>query len=227
MKRKERLLMLFFMSLLMTQLHAQDWPNFNAFKAANAALPPLEEAQQRVVFMGNSITIGWLDSHPEFFENKPYVNRGISGQTTPQMLVRFRTDVLAIDAAAVVILAGTNDIAGNTGPSTLEMILDNIKSMTEIAQANDVKVILCSVLPAYDYPWRPGMDPHIKIPKLNAMIKDYAEKNNVFYLDYFSALEDGNNGLIPSYTDDGVHLTRAGYEVMEPLLENALKVVLP
>lgn len=219
--------MLFFMSLLMTQLHAQDWPNFNAFKAANAALPPLGEAQQRVVFMGNSITIGWLHSHPEFFENKPYVNRGISGQTTPQMLVRFRTDVLAIDAAAVVILAGTNDIAGNTGPSTLEMILDNIKSMTEIAQANDVKVILCSVLPAYDYPWRPRMDPHIKIPKLNAMIKDYAEKNNVFYLDYFSALEDGNNGLIPSYTDDGVHLTRAGYEVMEPLLENALKVVLP
>ena len=176
--------------------------------------------------MGNSITIGWLNSHPEFFKNKPFINRGISGQTTPQMLVRFRADVIDISAAAVVILAGTNDIAENTGPSSLEMILDNIKSMTEIAQANNVKVILCSVLPAYDYSWRPGLEPNIKIPKLNSMIKDYAEKNKIYYLDYFSALDDGNNGMIPAYTTDGVHLTLEGYQVMEPMIEKAIKSVL-
>ena len=114
---------------------AQDWPNFKEFKEANIELSSLINDEKRVVFMGNSITIGWLQTNPNFFEGKPYVNRGISGQTTPQMLVRFRADVIDIQAAAVVILAGTNDIAGNTGPSTLEMILDNIKSMTEIAQA--------------------------------------------------------------------------------------------
>ena len=142
------------------------------------------------------------------------------------MLVRFRADVIDIQASAVVILAGTNDIAGNTGPSTLEMILDNIKSMTEIAQANGVKVILCSVLPAYDYPWRPGLEPNIKIPKLNAMIKEYAEARQVHYLDYFNALNDGNNGIIADYTYDGVHLTSKGYQVMEPMVEKALKSVL-
>lgn len=161
-------LILFF--LITTSSFAQDWPNFKEFKEANIELSSLKNDEKRVVFMGNSITIGWLQTNPSFFEGKPYVNRGISGQTTPQMLVRFRADVIDIQASAVVILAGTNDIAGNTGPSTLEMILDNIKSMTEIAQANGVKVILCSVLPAYDYPWRPGLEPNIKIPKLNAMI---------------------------------------------------------
>ena len=176
--------------------------------------------------MGNSITIGWLQTHPDFFKNKPYVNRGISGQTTPQMLVRFRADVVDLDASAVVLLAGTNDIAGNTGPVTLEMILDNIKSITEIAQANDIKVILCSVLPAFDYPWRPGLAPNVKIPKLNKMIKRYAEESGAYYLDYFTALEDGNNGMIKEYTTDGVHLTLEGYQVMEPLVENALQKVL-
>jgi lysophospholipase L1-like esterase len=125
-----------------------------------------------------------------------------------------------------VILAGTNDVAENTGPTTLEMILDNIKSMTELAQANKVSVILCSVLPAFDYPWRPGKDPNIKIPKLNEMLKTYAEQNGVYYLDYFSALDDGNNGLITAYTTDGVHLTPEGYSVMEPMVEQAIKTVL-
>lgn len=206
-------------------LHAQDWPNLEAFKEANSKLAPLKENEKRIVLMGNSITIGWLQTHPEFFKNSSYVNRGIGGQTTPQMLVRFRTDVVDLDPAAVVILAGTNDIAGNTGPSTLEMILDNLKSMTEIAQANDIKVLLCSVLPAFDYPWRPGLEPNIKIPKLNAMIKEYASKSGAYYLDYFSALDDGNNGLIEAYTYDGVHLTLEGYQVLEPLLENALEEV--
>ena len=211
---------------MMNSLNAQDWPNFKEFQEANARLPQVKQNEQRVVFMGNSITIGWLQTHPDFFKNKPYVNRGISGQTTPQMLVRFRADVVDLDAAAVVLLAGTNDIAGNTGPVTLEMILNNIKSMTEIAQANDIKVILCSVLPAFDYPWRPGLAPNVKIPKLNKMIKRYAEESGAYYLDYFTASEDGNNGMIKEYTTDGVHLTLEGYQVMEPLVENALQKVL-
>ena len=211
---------------MMNSLNAQDWPNFKEFQEANARLPQVKQNEKRVVFMGNSITIGWLQTHPDFFKNKPYVNRGISGQTTPQMLVRFRADVVDLDAAAVVLLAGTNDIAGNTGPVTLEMILDNIKSMTEIAQANDIKVILCSVLPAFDYPWRPGLAPNVKIPKLNKMIKRYAEESGAYYLDYFTTLEDGNNGMIKEYTTDGVHLTLEGYQVMEPLVENALQKVL-
>ena len=187
MKLSNSFILFIFFSLLTTLSIAQDWSDFKKFREANTKLNLVEKAENRVVFMGNSITIGWLNSHPEFFKNKPFINRGISGQTTPQMLVRFRADVIDISAAAVVILAGTNDIAGNTGPSSLEMILDNIKSMTEIAQANNVKVILCSVLPAYDYSWRPGLEPNIKIPKLNSMIKDYAEKNKIYYLDYFSA----------------------------------------
>ncbi len=205
---------------------AQDWPNFEKFRADNESLTPKTNTEKRVVFMGNSITIGWLNSRPDFFKDQPYVNRGISGQTTPQMLVRFRADVIDIGADVVVILAGTNDVAENTGPTTLEMILDNIKSMTELAQANKVSVILCSVLPAFDYPWRPGKDPNIKIPKLNEMIKTYAEQNGVYYLDYFSALDDGNNGLIAAYTTDGVHLTPEGYSVMEPMVEQAIKTVL-
>ena len=211
---------------MMNSLNAQDWPNFKEFQEANARLPQVKQNEKRIVFMGNSITIGWLQTHPDFFKNKPYVNRGISGQTTPQMLVRFRADVVDLEAAAVVLLAGTNDIAGNTGPVTLEMILDNIKSMTEIAQANNIKVILCSVLPAFDYPWRPGLAPNIKIPKLNKMIKRYAEESGAYYLDYFTALEDGNNGMIKEYTTDGVHLTLEGYQVMEPLVENVLQKVL-
>jgi lysophospholipase L1-like esterase len=208
------------------QILAQDWANFSEFRAANEALTTPKSGENRIVFMGNSITIGWLHTHPEFFKDKPYVNRGISGQTTPQMLVRFRADVVNIDAKVVVILAGTNDIAGNTGPSSLEMIADNIISMTEIAQSNGVKVILCSVLPAYDYPWKPGLEPNIKIPKLNALIKNYADQNGVYYLDYFSALNDGNNGINKKNSYDGVHLTLEGYKILEPLLEEAIKKVL-
>ncbi|MEK9613042.1 MAG: SGNH/GDSL hydrolase family protein [Flavobacteriaceae bacterium] len=205
---------------------AQDWPNFKEFRAKNEALAPVQEGEDRIVFMGNSITIGWLQSRPDFFAGKPYINRGISGQTTPQMLVRFRADVIDIGAKVVVILAGTNDVAENTGPTTLEMILDNIKSMSEIAHANGVKVILCSVLPAFDYPWRPGLEPNIKIPKLNTMIKEYAEKNNHYYLDYFSALDDGNNGMIKAFTSDGVHVSEEGYQVMERLLQKAIQTIL-
>ncbi len=217
---------LVFLLITFFSINAQDWSNFKQFKKENAILVPLESGKDRIVFMGNSITIGWLNIHPLFFENKPYINRGISGQTTPQMLVRFRADVVDIDATAVVILAGTNDIAENTGPTTLNMILDNLKSMSEIAQANNVKIILCSILPAYDYPWRTGLEPNVKIPELNKMIKGYAEANDIYYLDYFKALNDGKNGIIKKYTTDGVHLTEEGYKLLEPMLEKALKIVL-
>ena len=203
-----------------------DWPNFKQFEELNTKLTKMKKNKNRVVFMGNSITIGWLQTNPNFFKDKNYVNRGISGQTTPQMLVRFRADVVDINADVVVILAGTNDIAGNTGPITLKMIANNLKSMTEIAQANDIKVILCSVLPAYDYPWSPGKKPNIKIPKLNSMIEDFAKESGAFYLDYFKALNDGNNGIIKGYSNDGVHLTAKGYQVLEPMLEKALDKVL-
>ncbi|MGB5377007.1 GDSL-type esterase/lipase family protein, partial [Muriicola sp.] len=133
----------------------------------------MTSSTERVVFFGNSITIGWLTTMPSFFEDRPFINRGISGQTTPQMLVRFRQDVLDLHPKVVIILAGTNDIAGNTGPMTLDEILGNIKSMSELAKTNNIEVILCSVLPASDYPWRPGLEPDKKIPALNSMIKEY------------------------------------------------------
>jgi len=202
---------------------AQDWANLNRFKAENAnqVLPTPNE--KRVVFMGNSITEGWVNIHPQFFAGKFYINRGISGQTTPQMLVRFRADVIKLKPRVVVILAGTNDIAGNTGPSTLEMIEDNIISMAQLAKANDIKVILCSVLPVYDYPWKPGLQPAEKIIALNKMIKAYADKSGCIYLDFFSSMVDERNGLKSEYSKDGVHPNEAGYNVMEPLTEVAIE----
>src|SRR5690554_2778722 len=156
---------------------AQDWANLERFREANEKLAPAKTCDDRVVFMGNSITQGWLKHSPEFFaEDKQYINRGIGGQTTPQMLLRFRQDVLNLWPKVVVILAGINDIAENTGPSTLEMIEDNIKSMTELAQAHGIQVVLCSVLPAYDIPWRENIEPVQKVIELNRLIKDYASK---------------------------------------------------
>lgn len=203
-------------------LQAQDWPNLARFSTANAELKAPTKGENRVVFMGNSITEGWIKKHPEFFANKPYINRGISGQTSPQMLVRFRADVIRLQPKVVVILAGTNDIAGNTGPSTLEMIEDNVASMTEIAQANEIKVILSSVLPAYDYPWKKGLEPAEKIIALNAWIKEYCAKKKIIYVDYFSAMVDERKGLKAELTYDGVHPNLAGYLVMEPLVEKAI-----
>ena len=200
----------------------KDWPNLHYFKDANAKLGKPAPGESRIVFMGNSITIGWEELCPEFFKGRPYINRGISGQTTPQMLVRFRADVIALKPKVVVILAGINDIAGNTGPSTLEMIMDNIMSMAELAVANHIRVVLSSVLPAYDFPWNPGQFPADKIATLNKMIKDYADKNGLIYLDYYSATVDARRGLKAELTEDGVHPTVAGYKVMEPLAEAAI-----
>ncbi len=205
-----------------TVSQAQDWANLEQFRIDNAKIGLPDNQEDRVVFMGNSITVGWIDTMPGFFEGKPYINRGISGQTTPQMLLRFRQDVIALQPKVVVILAGTNDIAGNTGPSTLEMIADNIKSMAELAEAHGIKVVISSVLPVYDYPWKPGLEPSEKIIKLNAMLRTYAEKQGHVYLDYFSAMVDGRNGLPKKYALDGVHPTELGYKVMAPLAEAAI-----
>lgn len=205
---------------------AQDWANLKQFQEDNAKVGMPVDGKDRVVFMGNSITIGWLNSRPEFFEGKPYVNRGISGQTTPQMLLRFRQDVIDLKPKVVVILAGTNDIAGNTGPMTLEQIMDGLESMSELAKENDINVVLSSVLPAFDYPWRPGLKPNEKIPALNKMIKHYAEENGHIYLDYFTAMVDDRNGLPKKYAADEVHPTPEGYAVMEPMVEEAITLAL-
>ncbi|MFS4455561.1 SGNH/GDSL hydrolase family protein [Maribacter sp. 2304DJ31-5] len=200
----------------------QDWPDLKHFQDANKGINVPKANENRVVFMGNSITIGWLNARPVFFKGKPYINRGISGQTTPQMLLRFRQDVINLNPKVVVILAGTNDIAGNTGPSTLEMIADNIKNMAELAHSNDIKVVLSSILPVFDYPWKPGLEPSDKIIRLNQMIREYADTHGHIYLDYFSAMVDERNGLPKKYAEDEVHPTIAGYKVMEPLVEKAI-----
>ncbi|HMB61557.1 MAG TPA: SGNH/GDSL hydrolase family protein [Eudoraea sp.] len=203
-------------------VNAQDWPELAHFQKANTSVSPPAAEENRVVFMGNSITIGWLKTQPEFFEGKPYINRGISGQTTPQMLLRFRQDVIDLHPGVVVILAGTNDIAGNTGPMTLKQIMDNLSSMVEIARANHIAVVLSSVLPAEDYPWRPGLKPNEKIPALNAMIREYCKNSDAVYLDYFSAMTNAKNGLDKDLAHDGVHPTKKGYEMMAPLAEAAI-----
>lgn len=201
----------------------EDWPNLKKYSQANAKLSKPEPSKKRVVFMGNSITENWVKFHGEFFEQNLYVGRGISGQTSAQMLIRFRPDVIDLDADVVVIHAGTNDIAANRGPVTLEHIAGNIFSMAELAKANGIKVVLASVLPANSYSWRPAIYPADKIIALNTMIKAYADKNNIVYLDYYSSMVDNNKGLKKEYGRDSVHPNLAGYQVMEPLVNKAIK----
>ena len=208
-------------SLAMDALRS-DWAGLRRYRAANAALGAPAPGEKRVVFYGNSITDGWARHFPTMFPGKPYIGRGISGQTTPQMLVRFRQDVVALQPKAVVILAGTNDIAGNTGPSTLEMIEDNFMSMVQIAKAHHIRVVLSSVLPVYDYPWKPGLQPAPKIVALNAWMKKYANDVGETYLDYHSAMKDARDGLPPNLANDGVHPTDAGYRIMAPMADAAI-----
>jgi lysophospholipase L1-like esterase len=199
-----------------------DWANLARYREANARLGPPAPGENRVVFFGNSITEAWAPLFPQMFPGKPYVGRGISGQTTPQLVVRFRQDVVALKPKVVVILAGTNDIAGNTGPSSLEMIEDNLASMSEIARANGIRVVLSSVLPVYDYPWKPGLQPAPKIIGLNAWMQRYAASTGAVYLDYHSAMKDARDGLPPELAKDGVHPTEAGYRIMARLVEPAI-----
>lgn len=199
----------------------EDWPWLSRFAEANKALPAAVEGENRIVFMGDSITEGWRID--QSFPGKPYVNRGISGQTTPQMLLRFHQDVVALKPKAVVILAGTNDIAGNTGLATNGQIEDNLAAMSEIAHANGIRVILCSILPVFDYPWHPGLNPVPRILAINAWLKAYAADHNDIYVDYHSAMKDARGGLPASLAKDGVHPNAAGYALMDPLVQTAIE----
>jgi lysophospholipase L1-like esterase len=234
MKYNKILLILFLFSIAMSN-NAQDiyiqgggtltdWAHLKKYEQSNSELKKINEPD-RVVFMGNSITEGWSNFNKDFFINNPFVNRGIGGQTTPQMLIRFKPDVVNLNPKAVVILAGINDIAENTGRVTIENIAENIISMAEIAKANEIKVFICSTLPAIDFPWSPGMDPGPKVVKLNSILKNYCDSNNIPYVDYFSAMSDEKGGLkVPEYTtaDDLVHPNLAGYKVMEKIILKAL-----
>ena len=199
-----------------------DWAQLGRYRAADAALPPPAPGVQRVVFMGDSITDGWGRVRGVFFPGKPYLNRGISGQTTPQMLVRFQQDVVRLHPAVVVILAGTNDIAGNTGPSTPEMIEDNFRSMTAIAKQNGIKVVLASILPVIAYRWKPGIEPAEEIRSLNDWVKEFCRRDRDVYLDYYSALADPQGGMKEGLSVDGVHPTARSYAIMSPLAEQAI-----
>ncbi|MFZ0745494.1 MAG: SGNH/GDSL hydrolase family protein [Terracidiphilus sp.] len=201
-----------------------DFPWLARFRDADAKLGAPAAGENRVVFMGDSITEAWhLDAS---FPGKNYVNRGISGQTTPQMLVRFRQDVIHLEPKVVVILAGTNDIAGNTGPETLEQIEDNLASMSDLATANHIRVVLCSITPAFDYPWKRGMEPAPKIDAINAWMKDYAAGKGYVYVDFHSAMKDAEDGLPPNLSKDGVHPLPAGYAIMAPLAEAGIEKAL-
>ena len=209
----------------------KDWPQLARYHDDNSKVNPPAKTEQRVVFMGDSITDGWdAPNMGGFFPGKPYLNRGISGQTTPQMLIRFRPDVIDLKPKVVVILAGTNDLAGNTGPSTLEAIQGNLISMAELARTNGIRVVLASLLPVSDYEVRDGK-PIVqtvrrapdKIMALNAWMKNYASANHLVYLDYFSAMVDGKGFLKDELSDDGLHPNAAGYAVMNPLAEAAIQ----
>jgi lysophospholipase L1-like esterase len=205
----------------------KDWASLGRYAADNATVTAPAKGEERVVFMGDSITDAWGRRYGKFFQGKPYINRGISGQTTPQMLIRFRPDVLAHKPKVVVFLAGTNDIAGNTGPMTLEQIQGNLQSMAELAKANGIKVVLGSVLPVCDYirsqTERRPMD---KIKALNAWMQEYAKKTGAVYLDYYSAMLDDAGFLKKELTYDGLHPNDAGYAVMEPLAAKAISAAL-
>lgn len=205
MKNMRKWFVLAMCTLATSSLFSQqnDWAQFGRYAEANKSV----ETPTRVVFMGNSITDGWWNTDSLFFKNNRYIGRGIGGQTTAQMLVRFRADVIDLQPKAVVILAGTNDIAQNNGYIAPENILGNIISMAELAKANNIDVVLCSILPAYEYGWRKGLEPADKIIALNKMIKEYADRHNLTYVDYHSALKDARNGLPEKYSKDGVHPT--------------------
>jgi lysophospholipase L1-like esterase len=206
-----------------TRKTLQDWPNLGRYRNDNTSVTPPSAGEERVVFMGDSITDGWGRKYGKFFPGKPYINRGISGQTSPQMLIRFRHDVLAHKPQAVVILAGTNDIAGNTGPMSLEEIEGNLMSMAELAKANGIRVVLSSVMPVSDYirPQTPRR-PNEKIRELNDWMKKYAAANGHVYLDYYSAMLDDTGVFKQELTYDGLHPNDAGYDVMLPLAEKAV-----
>jgi lysophospholipase L1-like esterase len=201
----------------------QDWPNLARYRDANAQLAPPSSGEDRVVFMGDSIFDGWGKSFSHYFPGKPYIGRGIGGQTTPQMLVRFRPDVVDLHPKVVVILAGTNDIAGNTGPETLQDIENNLESMAQLARANGIRVVLSGLTPVCDCV-RPQTDkrPPAQILAVNDWLRSYAAKNGFIYLDYHAAMVDDKGMMQKALTIDGLHPNPAGYAVMAPLTEKAI-----
>ena len=209
----------------LAQVNAQelkDWANFGRYRQANAEV----QKPVKVVFMGNSITDGWPTTDPAFFkENEGYVGRGISGQVSAQMVLRFRQDVIDLKPKAVVILPGTNDIALNDYAMTVEETFDNVKTMVDLARANKIKVLLCSTMPSSKFGWRPQLKPAEDIKRLNAMMKKYCKENKIIYVDYHSAMQDENGGLPKKYSGDGVHPNLEGYKVMEGIVQKALKKV--
>jgi lysophospholipase L1-like esterase len=214
--------------LTLTTARAQapvtDWANLARYAAANQQLPPPSAGRPRVVLMGNSITDFWPKNDSAFFADKTYeyISRGISGQVSGQMLLRLWPDVLALQPKVVAILSGINDIAENAGPYNPDVTFHNITAMAELAQAHGVRVVLCSVLPAYDFPWRPGLQPAAKVLALNQRIKAYAAQHHLTYVNYHSAMADERQGLPTALATDGVHPTLAGYRMMEPLLQQGV-----
>ena len=217
---KIRLLILF---LLSNTLLAQDWPQLSYYQEANKLLKTSEKPIE-AVFFGDSITEGWPQFNPSFFDTNNFVGRGIGGQTTPQLLLRFRQDVIGLRPKKVILLAGINDIAENTGPISLEAIMENIKGMTEMAKANGIEMVLCAVLPANSFPWRPSIDPTHKVIALNQMIKAYAQENNLIYVDYYTPMVNDEKGLISTLGYDTVHPNKAGYDIMEGVLLKSLQI---
>jgi lysophospholipase L1-like esterase len=199
---------------------AQDWANIGQFSNENEVLRASQKPIE-AVFMGNSITQGWVDMHPEFFALHGFVNRGIGGQTTPQMLLRFRSDVIELAPKRVVLLAGINDIAENTGPIALEDVFGNLKSMAELAVANGIVPVLCSVLPANEFPWRPEIVPTEKVIQLNQWIQNYCQELGFTYVDYYNPMVNDSYGLRSDLGYDTVHPNSNGYDVMEAILLRA------
>jgi len=218
---KIRQLILFF--LLSNSLLAQDWPQLSYYQEANKLLKTPEKPIE-AVFFGDSITEGWPQFNPSFFDTNNFLGRGIGGQTTPQLLLRFRQDVIGLRPKKVILLAGINDIAENTGPISLEAIMENIKGMTEMAKANGIEMVLCAVIPANSFPWRPSIDPTHKVIALNQMIKAYTQENNLIYVDYYTPMVNDEKGLISTLGYDTVHPNKAGYDIMEGVLLKSLQI---
>ena len=212
--------------ILSNYLNAQMMINLNKYKEENSSLGLPKQGENRIVFMGNSITEDWKSLSPNFFLDNNYVNRGIGGETSTQMLLRFRSDVINLKPSAVVILAGINDIAENQGPISIPDIARNIFFMSQLASENNIKVILCSVLPAYDFPWRPGLNPKDKVISLNDIIQKHAQEKSFEYVDYFSSMVDERKGLIKEYGNDEVHPNLEGYRVMESIIQKSINKVL-
>jgi alpha-L-fucosidase len=207
--------------MLNNPIQAQDWPQLSYYQEANKALETSGNTVE-AVFFGDSITEGWPQFNPSFFDSNNFVGRGIGGQTTPQLLLRFRQDVLDLRPKKVILLAGINDIAENTGPISLEAIMENIKGITEMAIANEVEMVLCAVLPANSFPWRPSIIPTNKVIALNQMIMAYALEKNLIYVDYYTPMVNEELGLKSTLGYDTVHPNKTGYSLMEEVLFKSL-----